>query len=866
MENMKRRAQTKEFVEQWRNRGDEKSDTQSFWLALLQDVFGIAQPASFIQFEKRVKLKNVSFIDARIPKTYVLIEQKSAEVDLTKPILQSDGTCLTPFQQAERYNNRLPYSQRNRWIVVCNFREFHIHDMERPNDPPMVVKLENLETESYLLDFLVDETQTETYRETQLSIDAGELVGRLYDALRSQYINPDSAESLRSLNILCVRLVFCFYAEDAGIFGKHNCVHAYLNKRRNSDIRRALSELFEVLDTLPEDRDPYMEEDLLAFPYVNGGLFAERNIEIPRFTPEVAELLIRECSKDFDWSRISPTIFGAVFESTLNPETRRGGGMHYTSIENIHKVIDPLFLEDLRAELKEIFAISVTRTREKKLREFHKQLGSLTFFDPACGSGNFLTETFLSLRRLENDILRALYRGQMYFNEEMAPIQISISQFYGIEINDFAVSVARTALWIAELQMIQETEDIVQRPINFLPLKSYSHIVEGNALRMDWKTMEGEHSCSPKHSFNDREQECSHSLNYREQECSRSGLYIMGNPPFDLGYGEQECSHSIDREQECSRSSSVWLDRNGNISITTGGNLPHWHQDGKIQFVTFRLADSLPMEKLEELNTQKEAFLNLYPQPWDKETEKKYYNTIGALADKWLDAGYGSCVLAFPFVRKLVEETILHDNGKKYLLHSFVIMPNHVHVVFQLLGKSSTSEIMKAWKGVSANRINKILGTKGTLWQHESFDRIVRSESHYLRILKYISTNPKGLSDEKFTLMGSMEGEHSCSPKLINKLEFGEQECSPSMNREQECSRSIIEKTAQGILNARALFPDCSLADLYDEATMPPELRKAHEANDRAVMQAYGFRLKMPESEIVAELMKLYQDLVNQER
>lgn len=235
----------------------------------------------------------------------------------------------------------------------------------------------------------------------EISLQAGELVGVLYDALLKQYAEPESEETLKSLNALCVRLVFCLYAEDAGIFGKRGMFHDYLRAHRAED-RRALINLFRVLDQKPENRDRYLDEDLAAFPYVNGGLFADENIEIPRLGDEIIDLLLTKASEDFDWSAISPTIFGAVFESTLNPETRRSGGMHYTSIENIHKVIDPLFLDDLKAEFEEIKSVTVTKTREAKLRAFQNKLASLKFLDPACGSGNFLTETYLSLRRLEN--------------------------------------------------------------------------------------------------------------------------------------------------------------------------------------------------------------------------------------------------------------------------------------------------------------------------------------------------------------------------------------------------------------------------------------------------------------------------------
>ena len=501
MTDAQRRAAAKQFAVDWAGKGYEKGHSQSFWLSLLQKVYGVVEPEKFIIFEDQIMLDHTSFIDGFIPSTHVLIEQKSIGKELNKPIKQSDGSLLSPFQQAKRYAAELPYSQRPRWIVTCNFAEFYVYDMERPTGEPEIIKLADLEKEYYRLQFLVDTGDTNIKKEMEVSLQAGEIVGVLYDALLKQYKDPESEDTLKSLNALCVRLVFCLYAEDAGIFGSHGMFHNYLERHRAED-RRALINLFRVLDQKPEERDKYLDDDLATFPYVNGGLFADENIEIPRLGDEVIDLILAKASADFDWSAISPTIFGAVFESTLNPETRRSGGMHYTSIENIHKVIDPLFLDGLRAELEEIKEIAVDKTRKAKLKAFQSKLASLTFLDPACGSGNFLTETYLSLRKLENEVLRCL-TDQISMDLD-GIIQVSIGQFYGIEINDFAVTVAKTALWIVESQMMKETEDVVHMTLDFLPLKSYANITEGNALRLDWE------SVVPKHKLN----------------------YIMGNPPF----------------------------------------------------------------------------------------------------------------------------------------------------------------------------------------------------------------------------------------------------------------------------------------------------------------------------------------------
>ncbi|MDD6320287.1 MAG: N-6 DNA methylase, partial [Oscillospiraceae bacterium] len=528
----------KEFAEYWKGKGYEKGESQAFWLSLLRDVYGVEHPEQFIEFEDQVHLDHTSFIDGYIPSTRVLIEQKALDKDMKKGIRQSDGSYLSPFQQAKRYITELPVSKHPRWVITCNFSTFYVYDMERPQGDPEVIELKNLETEAYRLQFLVDSGNEHLKREMEVSIAAGEIVGLIYDAFLKQYADPESERALKSLNKLCVRLVFCLYAEDAGIFGHHGMFHDYLSAFDTRSMRKALVELFKVLDTKLEDRDPYLKDDnpeLAAFPYVNGGLFADEDIEIPPFTDEIRDLLLVKASEDFNWSEISPTIFGAVFESTLNPETRRSGGMHYTSIENIHKVIDPLFLDDLKGELDEICAITVERTKMAKLKAYQNKLASLTFLDPACGSGNFLTETYLSLRRLENRVLVELLHGQMaMYTASESPIQVSISQFYGIEINDFAVTVAKTALWIAESQMMKETEKILLVPLEFLPLKTNASIVEGNALRMDWEKV------VPKTKLN----------------------YIMGNPPF-VGYSLQSKSQKEDIL-------SIYVDEKGKPYKTAG--------------------------------------------------------------------------------------------------------------------------------------------------------------------------------------------------------------------------------------------------------------------------------------------------------
>lgn len=919
MKDAEQRVAAKEFAAYWEGRGDEKQDTQSFWMALLQKVFGIKEPEKYIAFEMPVKLSHTSFIDAYISDTRVLIEQKGIEIDLRKGQLQSDGALLSPYQQARRYAGNLPFSQTPRWIVVSNFKEFHIHDMNRPNDEPEIVALSDLEKEYSRLRFLVDTGDENIKKEMEVSLKAGELVGVLYDALLRQYKDPNDPETLKSLNALSVRLVFCLYAEDAGIFGGHGKFHNYMREHIR-DARRALIDLFKVLDTKPEDRDPYMDDDLAAFPYVNGGLFADESIIIPRLDEAIVNLIVDRASADFDWSAISPTIFGAVFESTLNPETRRSGGMHYTSIENIHKVIDPLFLDELRKEFEQIASVAVDRTRDAKLRAFQQKLAGLTFLDPACGSGNFLTETYISLRRLENEVISLLQRDQLVMGEAINPIQVSIGQFYGIEINDFAVTVAKTALWIAESQMMKETEDVVHMALDFLPLKSYANIVEGNALRTDWETV------VPKHELD----------------------YIMGNPPFvgaslmnktqkddavnifgkgrrvnsidyvgawyhkaaaliqdtsaraafvstnSITQGEQvaplweklltECSIHIDFayrtfkwNSEAKEKAAVHCVIIGFSATSTGQ--PKLIYTGGPAFQIAQNINPYLIDAPDVLIVSRSSPLCSVPRMTKGNQPSDGGNLILSQKerDKLLetDGNIAACVR-----RYVGSKDFINNNETRYCLWLKGITPS----VYR-----KNAEIMRRLEAVRQMRLKSSAApTRALAEKPYLFFSTPQTDSNYLCIPEVSSER------RRYIPIGFMDKSVIASNKLLiipdaNLYHFGvltsnvhmawmRAVCGRLEMRYQysgaivynnfpwptptEAQKAKIEQTAQAILDARALYPDCSLADLYDEVTMPPELRRAHQENDKAVMRAYGFDIKTTtEASCVAELMKMYQDL-----
>ena len=888
------------FAERWKGRGYEKGDSQVFWTELLTEVFGVENPSTIIRYEEQVKVDNTNFIDGHIPSTKVLIEQKSIDKDLRKGIKQSDGSLLNPFQQAKRYAAELPYSERPRWIVTCNFAEFLVYDMEQPNGEPQQIRLENLGKEYYRLQFLVDAKSDHLSKEMEVSIEAGKIVGCIYEALLTQY-DDNSPEALRWLNILCVRIVFCLYAEDAGIFSRDQ-FHDFLVIYEAKDLRRALRDLFEVLNTPKEKRSKYLQEELAAFPYTNGGLF-EEEIEIPQFTEELKQTLLQNASLDFDWSDISPTIFGAVFESTLNPETRRSGGMHYTSIENIHKVIDPLFLNDLRRELDGILEEKVEKQRIHKLDSYQDKLASLTFLDPACGSGNFLTETYLSLRRLENEAIRERYHGQMMMGAFVNPIKVSINQFYGIEINDFAVTVATTALWISEAQMLTETEHIIHQDIDFLPLKSYTNIHEGNALRIDWETI----------ILKDH-------LNY-----------IIGNPPFcGRRYRTPEqiedVAHFFDYKDidyvACWYKKAANLIQGTNArcafvstnSITQGEQVPALWQNLRVQidfaYRTFRWDSEASLKAHVHcviIGFSAEG-VNNNPTIFDNERIIKVNNINGYLLDapNVYITLRSKPIADIPLMRngnvpldgdalKVEAEDVKDFVDCKHLLKRLIggweLLHNEPRYVLWLVG-ISPMEIKKytsVYHRVQRCRENRLgMKDKGTqrladtpTTFRDTFNPdnyialpMVSSERRRYIPMAYfhgdtIPTNQVqiipdatlyhfGILESNVhmawmrAVCGRLKSDYRYSKDVVyNNFPW------PTPTDEQKAK---IEQTAQAILDARAKYTDSSLADLYDELTMPVELRKAHQDNDRAVMAAYGFPIKtMTESQCVAELFKLYQ-------
>lgn len=951
-----RKKTAAEFASRWEGRGYEKGETASFWTDFLVNVMGMEHPGDECRFEQRVR--GGGFIDVWLPEQGVLIEQKSSGVNLDRPEVRQ-GREVTPYQQALAYAQQMPLNQQPRWIVVCNFETFRIHDRDKadPEHDYVEVPLARLADDIALFSFFSGKS-ARSVREKQASITAGELIGKLHAALSAQYADPESDESQHALNVLCVRLVFCLYAEDSGLFSK-DLFLGYLRQFEARHMRRALIDLFEVLDTPVSERDPYLDDDLKRFPYVNGGLFRGQ-VEIPNFTDDIKTLLLLDVSLKTDWSTISPTIFGGVFESTLNPATRRSGGMHYTSPENIHKVIDPLFLDDLRAEYRAIKDDETLgdKRRRNRLLAFQDRLSSLTFFDPACGSGNFLTETYLCLRRLENQVLADLMniRGkdrsakqftenQMALGFEEADagdalgVKVNIGQFYGIEINDFAVRVAKTALWIAELQANVESEYVIQQDIEDLPLRDSASIVCANALRTDWSDVLPAEKCD----------------------------YIMGNPPFlgarnqskeqkaevmDAFHGAKNCGNvdyvaawyikaaeymrnlpiraafvSTNSICQGEQVANVWKPvYDLGVRIDFAHDTFRWNNEASDQAHVFCVIVGFsklggkktlfhhggPDADAEEISvTTLNAYLKDAPDVFVWSRSKPLCNApaIG-IGNKPIDGGhylFKDDEKAAFLAKEPEAERFFHPwigaeefiNGKKrWCLWLGEATPGELKSLPECRSRILA---VREYRLASKSAPTRKLADKPARFHVENMPEgnsivipEVSSERRHYVPLGFLG--PEFLCSNKVRLLpngtlyhfgilqskthnawmrvvtGRLKSDYQYSVNVVYN-NFPWPGASPerlSTPVEELVSPDVherIEKAAQAVLDARAQYPDSTLADMYDPDNewMFPELSKAHRELDAAVETAYGVDFQGDEEKIVAYLFELYAEMTGGE-
>ncbi len=918
MNDTDRKKAAARFVENWKPKGGEKQHAQQFWSDLLHQILGITDFSNRVQFEKKVPLGHESFIDVYIPESKTIIEQKSKGVDLLKKKKQSDGSQLNAFEQARRYNSVLPHDENARWIVTCNFDRILIYNMNniRPADAPIEILLDELPEKYHKLNFLLDPSIDEIRTEAEISEDAGYFVGKLYDALRKMYAEPDSPETLHGLNVLMVRLVFLLYAEDAGLLQSHTAFGDFCKSYNPENLRSGLKDLFRILDEEEGDRDPDEPEKLRAFPYINGNLFSNaQKVRIPQFSEEAYNILVNEMSYGMDWKKISPTIFGMVFESTLDSKMRHAGGMHYTSLENIHKILDNLFLNDLQAELEKILAIKSKTAKNKALDAFREKLSKIHILDPAAGSGNFLTESYLSLRRLENTAIEARYHGEMFLGELENPIKVSIQQMHGIEINDFAVAVSKTALWIAEAQMYEATRALVAINEDFLPLHSNSNMVEGNALQMDWNNIVSRYSLT----------------------------YIIGNPPF-LGYTQQSKEQKADLQKihpdaknidyvsgwyfkaaEFIQGTSIRAAFVSTNSITQGEQVqavwePIFKKYGIHIDFAFRSfvwesasADAAAVHvvivafssgtsyKDKFIFTEEEKTLAKNISPYLIDAANIFINKRTEPISPTPKMHRGSQPTdngQFIFTEEEYNSFIAKNPDAAFLFRPFMMGKDFINrkpryclwlADIDPVKIKKFPEIVKRIQNIKEFRLQSTkAATRKKAETPMLFDENQQPNTDYVALPKVSSENRRYIpidylsqkiiaGDKIFiieestlyhfgvltsnvhmawmrTVAGRLEMRYSYSNTIVyNNFPW------PVPTDQQKAK---IEQTAQAILDARAKYPESSLADLYDPLLMPPDLKKAHQANDRAVMEAYGMWSNVKtESECVAKLFEMYQEL-----
>lgn len=758
-----------------------------------------------------------------------------------------------------------------------------------------------------------------------LSLEAGKRVHHLATALFGLYKGTNQDLVNASLNKLCVRLVFCWFSDSAGLFAGKNRFGDYLANLPTSCWRWALQSLFVALDTPKTKRDQDELPEVLAFPFVGGDLFHGASDDlIPQFNEELRAFILAQAESKFAWDAISPTYFGAIFESTLNPNTRRSGGMHYTSPENIHKLIDPLFLDELQAELNSCLSLKNGKARMIKLRAFQDKLARLKFLDPACGSGNFLTESYLCLRRMENHVIRELNAHQAFLGiVELSPIKISLEQFAGIEINGFAVAVAKAALWIAEGQMLKETSSIIEQQLELFPLKPYDHIAEGNALTMPW-----------------------------EQVVPLKQLsYIMGNPPFS-GASLMSSANKHDLEQAIGQN---WPTNMGDLDLVSG-----WFKKAhdtmaqspniKTAFVaTNSICQGASISNLWAplLKGGSEIIFAHRSFCWDSEateranvfcvivgftnqacdtkpnklifdgatvTQAKHINAylldaadafieprrvplcpvpIGSTGNTPIDGGH------YLFTAEQKEAFVQAEPQAAPYFHRWFGSQELLHgkVRFCLyLGDCADAELTKmpaALKQVEAVRAFRLKSSSAvtrrmaqrptqffiTNLPRTKFLAIPKISSYRRKYIPIAFMQPEdGLCSDLLKLFPDAELWHfsvltssvhmvwvkTVCGRLKMDYRYSTELVYNNFPWPQDVDSKLkqqMEAAAQGILDARTQENGTTLAQLYDPAQMPSALRQAHEANDRLVMKAYGFDPSWSESQIFTALYQLYQQL-----
>lgn len=908
---VRRRLQA--FAKEHASDSDEKQHAQQFWRDFYQ-CFGLSK-SSASMFEARVvKLGGErGYIDSFIP-SLLLVEQKSLGKDLQ-----------SAYEQATSYFHAIKEEvEKPRYIVTCDFQTFNLYDLHNTSREPVTCKLDELHKRADWFMFLADKKLETITEESPINRKAAYQVSLLHEALLKANFKG------RDLEIFLTRLLFCFFSDDTAIFGINNQFKKLIESTREDgrDTGATIAELFQVLNQSQTERQTTLDEQLQAFEYINGNLFAEQT-RIPSFNYELRQQLI-ECNK-LDWSDISPAIFGAMFQAVLETQTedsaarkesRRELGAHYTSERNILRVINPLFLDGLRAEFDAV------KKNKTKLQAFYNKLPTLKFFDPACGCGNFLVIAFRELRRLENEVIGALFGDAQRGLLDVSHLcQVNVGQFYGIEIDEAAAHIARVAMWITDHQLNIEAAARFGTTRPTVPLITSPHITCANALRIDW---------------NDA---------LPTQECS----YIMGNPPFigysyqnkeqkedlDLTFGHIQGAGVLDYVCAWYAKAASYIEGNSKIecafvstnSISQGEqpavlwsvllrfgikiNFAHrtfkWSNEGKgvaavhcvvIGFSKFDrknktlyVYEDIKAEPKEQLVKQINAYLvdaNNLLLPKNKQPISANA-LVMVRGSSPVDGGNlllsnedkKELLLKEPQAEKWIKSYLMGEefiNGiERWCLWLKDISPNELRAM---------PEVYKRVEAVKQMRLaSKKAATVAIASQPTIFGEIRQpSSATYLAIPKVSSERrdyiPIAFLDQSTvcgdklffvsnatlsyfsiltssmhmawmrTVCGRLKSDYSYSNTIVyNNYPF------PTKLPNNVVTDMDI--TGKQILDARAMFPNSTLADLYDPLTMPAELLKAHQANNKAVDKAYGYKGTDDDASRVAFLFKLYEQMTS---
>lgn len=897
------------FAKEWQGERREHAEAKPFWEAFFQ-VFGISR-RRVASFEAPVKKlgANTGFIDLLWPGK-LLIEHKSYGKNLDKA-----------YQQGLSYFVGLKEAELPRYVLVSDFERFKLYDLESSSSHSFT--LAELPDNVHLFDFIAGyEDIGNSIQEIDLNIQAAELLGKFHDAL------ANSGYSGHALEIFLVRVLFCLFAEDTGIFSRHQFINYLLNytKEDGSDTEMHLAKLFQVLDSPDNARNKNLSTDLNAFPYVNGHLFAER-IDMPSFDHAMRDELM-ECAY-FDWSTISPAIFGSLFQSVMSKQSRRNLGAHYTSERDILRLIKPLFLDDLQQEFERIKKLKggaqkTGNSKQQQLINFQQHLSQLHFLDPACGCGNFLIITYRELRRLELAILQEQSHGNMHSLIGIEPL-IRLDCFHGIEIEEWPVRIAEVAMWLTQHQMNREFAKQFGHEPDLLPLKTAAHIVQANALRTDWQEI------VPMEKLN----------------------YIMGNPPF-IGKNFRNAAQNADMDitfkmvknyksldfVACWFAKAAQLMRNGKIqaafvstnSITMGEqvaplwqplldigitlNFAHrtfaWASEARgkaavhVVVIGFAYADSprkwlfeYPDIKGEPLIKEAKQIspylLDAPPVIIDNRTQPLCSVSPLVYGNKPVDGGHlllsseertellRKEPQAERWLRPLLGAEEFINGKERWCLWLVDIQPNELKAMPEVMKRIAA---VKKFRAESSKQQTVELANVAYLFAENR-----QPLSGYYILIPRVSSERR-----EYVPMGFLDN-HIISTDLNNMIpnatryEFGVLESKMHMTwmravagrlksdyrysaklvynnfpwpEADDKQQQTIAAAAQAILDIRLNYPNSTLADLYDPLTMPAPLRKAHTHCDKLVEQAYRTAPFKDDAERIQFLFERYRGLAGE--